>query len=64
MNKFSPEGTVNDCWDEYSKNYNLLADCLMEHNIDIQLLRKTINSHEKYQRQLMKNKIITLLKGC
>jgi len=48
---------INDYWDTYSQNYNLLADCLVEHNIDIQLLRNTINSYENYIKQLMLFKI-------
>jgi hypothetical protein len=49
-------------WDNYSENFNMLAGQLLEHNIDIHLLRNTINAYDKYKNKLMKDKIKVLLK--
>lgn len=50
-------------WDKYSENFNALAGQLMEHNIDIQLLKNTINAYDKYKNKLMKEKIKVLLRN-
>jgi hypothetical protein len=57
------KGNTNDerYWDNYSESYNVLAGKLLEHNIDIRLLKKMIRSYDKYKKQLMKEKIKALL---